>query len=115
MDNERAPRLRQVQSYATETQRHSLHNPQEPVTLTVTVQIENVPRKKEMKETVASSHDRKSEKLHRHRVMKVHSFDENVMETRARPLVKKVERRSSAPSTSATIESLSERVTCDGK
>ena len=47
--------------------------------------------------------------------MNVDPFDENGMETSARPFVTKVEMRNSAPSTSATIESRSGRVTCDGE
>ena len=47
--------------------------------------------------------------------MNVDPFDENVLETSARPFVTKVEMRNSVPSTSATIESRSGRVTCDGE
>ena len=47
--------------------------------------------------------------------MNVDPFDENGRETSTRPFVTKVEMRNSAPSTSATIESRSGRVTCDGE
>ena len=63
VDIEKAPRLRKVQSYAAETQRGSLPNPQEHVTITVTAQTENVPREEAKRETVESLHYRKSEKL----------------------------------------------------
>lgn len=47
--------------------------------------------------------------------MNIDPFDENVMETSTRPFVTKVEMRNLAPFTSATIESRSGRVTCDGE
>ena len=47
--------------------------------------------------------------------MSVDPFDENGRETNTRPFVTKVEMRNSAPFTSATIESRSGRVTCDGE
>ena len=62
VDFEKAPRLRKGQSYEAETQRGSLPNPQEHVTITVTAQTENVPREEPERVTVESLHHRKSEK-----------------------------------------------------
>lgn len=62
VDIEKAPRLRKGQSYEAETQRGSLPNPQEHVTITVTAQTENVPREEPERVTVESLHHRKSEK-----------------------------------------------------
>ena len=125
VDNERALRLRRSQSYTAETHGRTntgrgmsaggvmdkrmsapsltSHEAQQPVTLTVTVQIERAPRKKVVKRnTMLSKDDNSGQKSHRRKMTRSKSLNENAvaMTRSARQTIAKVnsQRRNSAPS-----------------